>query len=127
MSRRVNSKWLTRKETPIYCIDFSSLEKDIEGLKAEMQVAEAVIENQPENSLLLAVDLRQTAMSPELAAFFNRHAAPAHNPIRKMAILGISGLRRLWYGWTQGITWPRNAAYFEDYEKAKDWMVSEQM
>ena len=35
MPRRVNSKWLTKKETSFYTIDFSGLGADRQGLLAE--------------------------------------------------------------------------------------------
>ena len=49
MPRRVNSKWITKRETSFYTIDFSGLGADLQGLLAEMNTAEAVIGKQGEN------------------------------------------------------------------------------
>jgi len=125
MPRRINSKWITRKETPIFCIDFSSLGSDRQGLLLEMNVSESVLCKQARESLLLAVDLHQTEMMPEFIGFFQKYSKRANNPIRKMAILGISDLKRIWYAWFKQISWPKNALFFDDYEKAKDWLVGE--
>jgi hypothetical protein len=124
MSRRVNSKWLTKKETSFYTIDFSGLGADRQGLLAEMKTAQAVISKQGENSLLVAVDCHQTDMMEELVQFFKTYASQP-NPIRKLAIVGISGFQRTWHRWTKGVVWPKNSRFFADYEEAKDWLIGE--
>ena len=125
MPRRVNSKWLTKKETSFYTIDFSGLGQDHQGLLAEMKTAQAVIGKQGENSLLVAVDCHQTEMMEEMVQFFTTYAGQPKNPIRKLAVVGISSFRRSWYRWTRGIAWPKNTRFFADYEDAKDWLIGE--
>jgi hypothetical protein len=124
MPRRVNSKWLTKKETSFYTIDFSGLGKDRQGLLAEMKAAQAVIGQRGANSLLVAVDCHQTQMMDELVQFFKTYSSQP-NPIRKLAILGISSFQRTWYRWTRQVVWPKNARFFADYEEAKDWLIGE--
>jgi hypothetical protein len=125
MPRRVNSKWLTKRETSFYTIDFSGLGADRNGLLAEMKAAEAVLSKQADHSLLVAVDAHQTEMTDELVEWFSSFATRAHNPLRKMAILGISPFKRAWYRWTKGIIWPKSARFLNDYEDAKDWLIGE--
>ena len=124
MPRRVNSKWLTKRETSFYTIDFSGLGKDRQGLLAEMNTAQAVISQRGANSLLVAVDCHQTEMMDELVQFFKTYSSQP-NPIRKLAILGISSFQRTWYRWTRRVVWPKNARFFADYEEAKDWLIGE--
>ena len=64
-------------------------------------------------------------MTPELIAFLKASDDRNGNPIRKMAIIGIYGLRKIWYEKTRRVSWPRNAAFFSDWERAKDWLVAE--
>ncbi len=125
MPRRVNSKWLTKRETSFYTIDFSGLGTDRQGLLAEMKVAGAVIGKQGENSLLVAVDCHQTHMLAEMVQFFKDYAGQPKNPIRKLAVVGLSGFQRTWSRWTKGVAWPKNARFFTDYEEAKDWLIGE--
>lgn len=80
---------------------------------------------QMENSLLVAVDLYEASMTPELVEFFRASAERTGNPIRKMAIIGVSGRRRIWYQMVKRVTWPKTAVFFDDWERAKDWLVSE--
>ncbi len=118
-------KWVSRGERDLFGCDFSGFGSDHQALQAEIDASEAVIRQQPENSLLLAVYIHQVPPTPEIIGFFERSANPVKNPIRKMAILGISSLQRIWYERVKGITWPQNARFFDDYERAKEWLVSE--
>jgi hypothetical protein len=122
--RRVNSKWITRKETAIYCIDFSSLGADQEGLMLEITASDEVLKKQADYSLLAALDLHHTSLMAPIAQFINQISMP-HSPFRKIAFVGVSDLRRAWYSLARGVRWPKNAAFFDDYEQAKDWLVSE--
>jgi hypothetical protein len=125
MPRRVCSKWLSYRGTMIYCIDFSGCGADRQSLKVELEAAEAVICHQGADSLLATVDVSQTEMGAELAAFIQNSTARAGKPFRKMAFLGVSPLQKLWYGWSRHISWPACARFFDEYEKAKAWLVEE--
>ena len=93
------------------------------GLQREIDFAEDVVRNYPANSLLVAVDLNQTKISAPIAAFFNRNAES--NSVHKIAVLGVSRLRRIWYAKVRHVTWPKPVRFFDDYEQAKDWLVGE--
>jgi hypothetical protein len=125
MKRRVHSTWISRKEVRIYCIDFSGLGSDHAGLGIEIEASEDVICQQPVNSMLVTVDLHLSEMMPEIVAFLNKCASRQQNPIRKMVILGITGLQRFWYPLVKGVTWPQNAIFLDDFEQAKDWLIAE--
>ena len=125
MKRRIHSTWISRKEVRIYCIDFSGLVSDHTGLSTEIEASEAVLRQQPVNSLLVTVDLHQSEMMPEIAAFFNKYSVRGQNPISKMVILGLTGLQRVWYPLANGVNWPQTAIFLEDFEQAKDWLIAE--
>jgi hypothetical protein len=125
MKKRIRSTWVSRKERSIWCCDFSSFGSDRAGFLAELAASETVINSQRDNSLPVAVDLYDVHMEPELVEFFRNYARPNSNPVWKMAIVHISGARRLWLHMAAGVTWPPQAKFFEDYEAAKDWLVGE--
>ncbi len=125
MKHRTRATWVSRKERDLWCLDFSGLDDDQPGLLAEIEASQAVIRRQPENSLLVAIVLPATRLAPELVEFLNTYACPAPNPIHKLAILGVSAWQRFWYRQAQGVIWPTNARFFDDYELAKDWLVAE--
>ena len=90
----------------------------------ELAAVKAIFAGQPPHSLLATLDLSQTDFSPEIVVFLNR-ASQADAPFRKLAVIGISKFRRAWHRLTKGVIWPVNTAFFELYEPAKNWLVSE--
>ena len=125
MKKRNRAVWITRKERRIWCCDFGGFKGDHTGLMDEIEASQAVIQQQKEDSLLVAVDLCQAKMTPEIAAFFNAYSNQTKSPIHKMAVLGVSEIQRLRYRWLDGINWPKNARFFCDWERAKDWLIKE--
>jgi hypothetical protein len=125
IKRRVHSTWINRKEVRIYCIDFSGLGSDHAGLHVEIEASEEVLCQQPVDSMLVTIDLHQSEMMPEIVEFLKKYAHQEQNPIRKMVILGITGLQRVWYALAKDVTWPQSAIFLEDFEQAKDWLIAE--
>jgi hypothetical protein len=125
VGKRVRATWVTYQERSLWCCDFSGYENNPQGLKTEIEISDAVIRQQAENSLLVAVVLSQTKMAPEIVEFFRANALRSPNPIRKMAVLFLSDFRRWWYQTVQGGIWPRHTAFLNDYEQAKKWLIRE--
>jgi hypothetical protein len=121
MATRIHSTWLNTRNTRIYCVDLSSFNDDPDGLTREIDAARAVIEHLPENSLLVSLDLHSTRLTVEIERFLR----DITRPVRKMAVLGVPGLRRAWYNVAGRAPWPPIARFFDDFEKAKDWLASE--
>ena len=90
MATRIHSTWLNTRNTRIYCVDLSSFNDDPDGLTREIDAARAVIEHLPENSLLVSLDLHSTRLTVEIERFLR----DITRPVRKMAVLGVPGLRR---------------------------------
>lgn len=125
MKPKIRATWVSRRERSIWCLDFAGFESDPQGLAAEIEASARVIRQQVEDSLLVALYLHHPNMTPELVAFLKTISNPMKNPIHKMAIIGVGALDRIWLERIKGISFPKNAAFFGDYEKAKDWLVSE--
>ena len=123
--RRLRATWVTYKEVPLWCCDFGGFGGDRAGLLAEIAASQVVIDQHPENSLLVAVDLSDTPFTPEIVAFFTANANPHRNPIRRLAILGIPDFQRRWYHHVKHVVWPKPSRFFSDWEQAKAWLVSE--
>ena len=120
---KLHTKWVSRRERDLWCIDFSGYEHDAAGLQREIDAVETVLCNSPDNSLLVAINLYGTQISGPIAGFFNRNTHS--RAIQKFAIVGVSGPRRLWCEKIQHVTWPTPHRFFGDYEQAKDWLVGE--
>ncbi len=125
MSFRMHSRWISHKGSPVLGINLDGFEADRAGLQAEIDAVEAILSTQENNSLLVVVDLALTNIGPEVAAFLNAHAGQESDPIRKMAIVGISGVRKIWYQRVRKISWPKHARFFDGHEEAKAWLISD--
>ncbi len=118
-----HTRWVSRHERDLWCIDFSGYEGDAAGLQREIETAEDVLRHAKANSLLVAVNLYGTQISAPIVSFFNRNTQ--NHAIHKFAIIGMSGPRRFWCEEVQHVTWPGPHRFFDDYELAKDWLVGE--
>lgn len=125
MTRRPRSVMITHQENPMLGINLCGYEADRQSVVAEIAAAEAILARQPANSLLVVIDLAFTEMMPEIVSFIQAHSGQAGDPIRKMAVVGVSSTRRFWYRLRKTITWPRHARFFDEHEKAKAWLISE--
>ncbi|HRW49165.1 MAG: hypothetical protein M9936_27250 [Caldilinea sp.] len=120
---KFRATWVTYKERSLWCCDFSGFETDHQGLLAEIEMSDTIIRQQPEASLLAAVVLYKTKMTPEIKEFFRVNSVRPRNPLRKIAILYVSDFQRLWYRSINKVYWPNNTKFFNDYEAAKEWLV----
>ncbi len=125
MTHKPRATWVSRKERDIWCLDFAGLGGDRADLLAEIEASQAVMRVQPANSMLVALVLDEAGATPEVVNFINTYACLERNPIHKMAILGLTHWQRFWLSRRQGVTWPKNARFFDDYELAKDWLVED--
>ena len=121
----MHSRWISHKLTPVLGINLDGFEADRAGLRAEIAAVEAILSAQERGSLLVVVDMALTDMGPELIAFLNAHAGQESDPIRKMAIVGISGPKRIWYRFSKKVSWPKHARFFDGHEPAKAWLIAE--
>ena len=122
---RIKSRWVGHDGAPLYAVNLTGFGSDRATITAEIEGAESVLCKQEKNSLLVVLDLALTDMTPEIAGFLSAHAGQPADPIRKMAIVGVSGTRKFWYRITRRVAWPRHARFFDEHEKAKAWLVSE--
>ena len=125
MRNRLQSRWISFRGAPILGINLDGFESDCAGARAEIEAVEAILCTQERGSLLAVLDIALTNMMPEVIRFITAHSGQADDPIRKMAIVGVSDARRIWYRLTKKITWPKHARFFDEHEKAKAWLVTE--
>lgn len=123
--RPTRAKWVSRKERSLWCCDFSDFEGDAQALAREIEVSDATICQQPAGSLLLAVDLCRTHLNPQIIAFFEANARRNPNPIRKLAVVNLSRFQQFWRRRIRPMVWPSHTRFFDDWEQAKDWLVSD--
>ena len=125
MTYHMQSRWVSYENTPLFGINLDGFEADRRRLRAEIEAVEAILRQKERNTVLVVVDLALTDIGPEVMAFLNAHAGQEGDPIRKMAIIGISPARKIWYHLVKKVAWPKHARFFDEHEKAKPWLISE--
>ena len=78
-----------------------------------------------ENSVRILLDTRNSVASNEVIAYFKKAAAKTVKYMDKMAIIGITGIRKILFDAVTRFS-GQNATLFDDMEKAKDWLASDE-
>ncbi|MFN2269221.1 MAG: hypothetical protein ACK2US_00185 [Anaerolineae bacterium] len=120
----MRSKWITHKGERIFFADLSGLGRHLDAFREELMEAETVAYQQPEGSLLVLTDVRDTVLSSEVMDFAKESAARVTKYIRKEAIIGMAGIRQVLLDAVSRFS-GRHFATFDNVEAAKDWLVSE--
>ncbi len=126
MAYRMQSRWISYENTPLFGINLDGFGADHQRLQAEIEAVEAILRQKESGTVLVVVDLALTDIGSEVIDFLRDHAGQVGDPIRKIAIIGISRPRQIWYRLTRKVAWPRHARFFDEHEKAKPWLTSEQ-
>ncbi|HEX7151693.1 MAG TPA: hypothetical protein VF618_09415 [Thermoanaerobaculia bacterium] len=105
----------------LYC-DFSNFGRDVAGLKAEVEAADAEIVKQPKDTVLALADLRGTVTSSEVVDLFKHSAVRTKGYVKKQAVVGISGIQKVL---AQAVAWFSRQALvlFDNADDAKDWLA----
>jgi replicative superfamily II helicase len=120
----MRSKWITHKGERIFFTDLSGLGRHPDAFREELMEAETEARQQPEGSLLVLTDVRDTVLSSEVMDFAKESSARMAKYIRKEAIIGVAGIRQVLLDAVSRFSGQQFAA-FDDIEAAKDWLVSE--
>ena len=120
----MKSQWITHKGERIFLADLSGLGRRPDAFREELTEAETVACQQPEGSLLVLTDVRDTVLSSEVMDFAKESSARTKKYIRKEAIIGVAGIRQVLLAAVSRFS-GRQFAAFDDIEAAKDWLVSE--
>jgi hypothetical protein len=119
----MRSRWITHKGERVFFADLSGLGRHPDAFYEELRQAESVTLQQPEGSLLILTDVRDTVLSSEVMAFAKESSARTAKLVRKEAIIGISGIRQVLLEAISRAS-GRQFATFDDIEEAKDWLVN---
>jgi len=119
----VKSGFLTHHEKQIFLCDYSNFGSDSAALIAEMTAAEAVMGRQPENSLLVLMDVRNSVASKEAVESIKKGAVKTKKVVRKLALVGVTGVKKIIMQAVSRMS-GHQATVFDNVEKAKDWLVS---
>jgi hypothetical protein len=120
----MKSLWITHKGAQILHLHYDHFGDDSDALQAEVNEGHHEVMKQPLNSVLELVDLTDTVGSKRNVEILKAAVAESKAHIRKVAVIGISGIRQLIVQGVARIT-GMGFTLFDDEEKAKDWLVGE--
>jgi hypothetical protein len=119
----MRSRWITHKGERIFFADLSGLGRHPDAFQEELIEAETIGSQQPEGSLLVLTDVRDTILSSEVMDLAKESSARMTKYIRKEAIIGVTGIRQILLDAVSRFS-GRHFATFDDIEAAKDWLVN---
>ncbi len=120
----MRSEWLTHQGRPIFFCNFAHL--SVEALQAEITAVDALICQQPANSMTVLTDVRGLIGSPQVVNLFKNSTSRTKPYIRRSAVVGIgfSGPKKVLFDLVMRFS-GQSVVIFEDMEQAKDWLVEE--
>jgi len=122
--------WQKHKNKEILLGDYSNIKSQEEYVKIIRQAtAKSVKEiktryENPDHAVLMLIDIRDSIIGTETLSVFKENAKKIRPYIKKVAVLGIHGVRKILLEsvvWFSGL----DAKPFDSLEEAKDWLVSD--
>ncbi len=120
----MRSTWIEHKGKKIFYQDFSKLFYNSAALKAELEEVQKVVQAQPNDSVLVLSDLRDTNISSDVLPLMNAASSATKDHVHKTAVLGVTGMKRKLADLLSSLT-GQPLKYFDDLEAAKNWLVEE--
>jgi hypothetical protein len=115
--------WMSYKDRQIFWQDFSNHDLlEIEAVKEELQEVQAIVLQQPKNSVLVLSDFRNTQIGKDLMDLMIPASNITKAHVKKTAVLGVFGTKRILADALIRLT-GQPMSFFTDIEKAKDWLV----
>lgn len=118
----MRSQWIEYKGKPIFYQNFAGLFYNSEAVKKELNEVQQIVTAQPENSVLVLADFRDTQITSDLLGILNEASARTKKYVHKTAVLGVTGIKRTLADLLVRLT-GQPLMYFDTEEEAKEWLV----
>ena len=120
----MKSMWIEFKGKKIFYQDFSKNFYNTSAVLAELNDVQKIVKAEPENSVLVLTDMRDTSIGSDLLPAMNNASSATKNHVRKTAVLGVTGMKRKLADLLTALT-GQPLKYFDDMEAAKIWLVED--
>ncbi|MBI1795295.1 MAG: STAS/SEC14 domain-containing protein [Chloroflexi bacterium] len=120
----MKSKWIEHNGKKILYQDFSSLFYNAQAVKDELAAVQEVVLKEPENSVLVISNFKDTQIGADLMGTLNEASEKTKNRVRKTAVLGVTGFKRTLGDMLSRLT-GQPLKYFENEEEAKNWLTED--
>jgi hypothetical protein len=122
----MKSQWITYKGQRILQMDLSNFKEDLKRFEEEITDAVRTLGpemlQQPEHSVLVLVDLRNTMMTTTAQKLLTERIKDTRLHVKRTAVVGMTGLRRMFLDFFAHIA-NSETAPFNDPESAKEWLI----
>jgi hypothetical protein len=119
----MRSKWITYKGLNIFYQDFSGYDIfNPEAIKQELAEVQAVVLQEPPNSILVLSDFRETQIGKDLMDLLTASSRVTKAHVKKTAVLGITGTKRILANMLVSIT-GQQLSLFDTLEQAQAWLI----
>lgn len=120
----MRSVWIEHKGKQIFYQDFSKNFYNSAAVKAELAEVQKVVSAEPNDSVLVLSDFRDTTIGSDLLSSMNAASAATKNYVHKTAVLGVTGMKRKLADLLTALT-GQPLKYFDDLEAAKNWLTED--
>ncbi|MGA7193265.1 MAG: STAS/SEC14 domain-containing protein [Anaerolineales bacterium] len=120
----MRSKWIEHQGKKIFYQDFSALFFNADAVKNELNAVQEVVLKEPENSVLVLSNFKDTQIGANLMSVLNDASAKTKDHVRKTAVVGVAGFKRTLGDMLTRLT-GQQLKYFEYEEEAKNWLVQD--
>lgn len=125
----MKSSWIEYQGTKILYINLANLGDDIPAF--DLEITDTIKElgpamfQQPENSVLVLVDVRNTSLSQQANKLLSERIVETKKYVAKTAVVGMTGVRRFFLDYFARLSGSDTEA-FDEPEAAKRWLVKAQ-
>lgn len=120
----MRSNWIEHKGKKILYQDFSKNFYNSAAVKTELAEVQKIVLGEPENSVLVLSDMRDTNIGGDLLPAMNAASTATKSHVHKTAVLGVTGMKRKLADLLTNLT-GQPLKYFDDIESAKNWLAEE--
>jgi hypothetical protein len=119
----MRSKWITYKGCKIFYQDFSGHDLlDSDAVKKELEEVQAIVLNEPPNSMLVISDFNNTQIGKDLMDLMVPSSRITQSHIKKTAVVGVTGTKRFLANTLISFT-GQKLSLFDTVEQAKEWLI----
>jgi len=120
----MKSRWIEHNGKKILYQDYANLFFNTSAVKNELAGVQEIVTTQPENSVLVLSDFTNTEISGDLMPIMNQASKLTKPYIRKTAVLGVTGIKRIFGDLLSRIT-GQPLVYFSNEADALAWLTSD--
>ena len=120
----MKSHWLEHKGKRIFFADYSGFGRDFEALRLEVEAAVDTIAKEPRKTVLVLSDFHATVETMDNLNTVRKLLNRSNPAVIKRALLGVSGMRRIFITTFSNVTGDTLVQAFDDQAAALDWLVA---